>query len=79
LLALPGNGLKSFRHVAGRVGVIGAFPGGLAPAIRAGATPREFNRFGRFAHIARGASSIEAAVPPTGIDFVNSALRRSHC
>ena len=167
LPALAGNGVKSFRHIAGRVGVIGAFPGvdgmlpncavmeaeprpgefplaamdsilpacdaaivnsstlinrnlprvlrlsqhrpvaligpatpmtprlfdygisvlgglivsdpqGLAQAIRAGATPREFNRFGRFAHIVRGSSSAEAQVPLIETNSVISALRRSH-
>lgn len=167
LAALPGNGVKSFRHVAGRVGVIGAFPGvdgmlpncavmeadprpgeyplaamdsilpacdativnasslinrtlprvlrlsqhrpvaligpatpmtprlfdyglsvlgglivsdpkGLASAIRAGALPREFNKFGRFAHLARGASPSNASVDPIDNDFAISAARRSH-
>jgi len=167
LPALPGNGVKSFRHIAGRVGVIGAFPGvdgmlpncavmeadprpgefplaamdsilpacdaaivnsstlinrnlprvlrlsqhrpvaligpatpmtprlfdygisalgglivsdpqGLAQAIRAGAMPREFNRFGRFAHIARGSSAIEPQAHGTNTNSVISALRRSH-
>jgi len=152
LSALPGNGVKSFRHVSGRVGVIGAFPGvdgmlpncavmeaeprpgeyplaamdailpacgativnastlinrtlprvlrlsrhrpvaligpatpmtprlfdygvsvlgglivadpnGLAAAIRAGALPREFNRFGRFAHIASEPSESATSWP----------------
>lgn len=167
LEALPGNGVKSFRHIAGRVGVIGAFPGvdgmlpncavmeaeprpgefplaamdsilpacdaaivnasalinrslprilrlsrhrpvaligpstpmtprlfdygisalgglivsdpqGLAQAIRAGATPREFNRFGRFGHIVRGASPIDAPALAPKTDLAIPATQRSY-
>ncbi|MBI5132671.1 MAG: DUF2478 domain-containing protein [Rhodopseudomonas palustris] len=167
LAAFPGNGVKSFRHLAGRVGVIGAFPGvdgmlpncavmeadprpgeyplaamdsilpacdativnasslinrtlprvlrlsqhrpvaligpatpmtprlfdyglsvlgglivsdpkGLASAIRAGALPREFSRFGRFVHLTRGSSPAGAAADPADNDFAISAPRRSH-
>lgn len=165
LAAVAGNGVKTFRHVAGRVGVIGAFPGvdgilpncavmeadprpgeyplaamdsilpacdativnasslinrtlprvlrlsqhrpvaligpatpmtprlfdyglsvlgglvvsdpkGLATAIRAGALPREFSRFGRFAHLMRGASPDAARRSDT--TSTTASLRRSH-
>ena len=44
-------------------GLIVSDPQGLAPAIRAGALPREFNDFGRFAHIVRGSSAVDARRP----------------
>jgi hypothetical protein len=47
--------------------VLGGFvvtdPAGLAMAVRAGAPPREFGRFGRFLHLSRGQSDTEESPP----------------